>query len=215
MIRRTALLALALLATACSDDAPTAPAPMADVRPNALLGGLLGGSTTIEQQKARELDRVRAAALVNDVLYATLKPVWDAEPLRLPLLQCEPLPYAADVQIIGREGGVLRAGPHTLTIPAGALRAPTVITAEAEVGLVRTVRFSPHGLKFDRATKLDLSYAGCRTSPTDQLAITYVDGQLTILEWLRTTVRTGDVVRADVWHFSHYAVSRSSYATSW
>ena len=222
-LRRAALLALALLVTACSDQAPTAPSATPTPQPNALLSGLLGGlggQSTLEQQKARELSRVRAAALVNGVLYTTLKPVWEtATPvtnlLGLPLLQCPPLPYDADVQIVGREGGVLRVGPHSLTIPAGALRQATVITAEAEVGLVRTVKFSPHGLKFDRATQLDLSYVGCRTSPTDRPTITYVDGELTILEWLNTTVLSGDVVRGDVWHFSRYAASRSSYATSW
>ena len=219
-LRRAALLALALVATACADQAPTAAPATPDPEPNALLSGLLGGSSSLEQQKARELDRVKAAALVNGLTYATLKPVWDlgtpiTSLLGLPLLQCAPLPYDADVQIVGRDGGVLRAGPHTLTIPKGALRQATVITAEAEVGFVRTVKFSPHGLKFDRATKLDLSYVGCRTSPTDRPTITYVDGELTILEWLNTTVLSGDVVRGDVWHFSRYAASRSSYATSW
>lgn len=219
-LRRGALLALALVATACADQAPTAAPAAPDPEPNALLSGLLGGSSSLEQQKARELDRVQAAALVEGVVYTTLKPVWDAGTpitrlLGLPLLQCAPLPYAADVRIVGPEGGVLRAGPHTLTIPKGALRERVVITAEAEVGFVRTVRFSPHGLKFDRATRLDLSYQGCRTSPTDRATITYVDDQLTILEWLNTSVLSGDVVRGDVWHFSRYAASRSSYATSW
>ena len=220
-LRRAALLALALVVTACSDQAPTAPATPTP-QPNALLSGLLGfgSKSTLEQQKARELDRVRAAALVNGLVYTTLKPVWNVgtpitDLLGLPLLQCAPLPYDADVQIVGREGGVLRVGPHTLTIPSGALREATVITAEAEVGFVRSVKFSPHGLKFDRATKLDLSYAGCRTSATDRPTITYIDGELTILEWLNTTVLSGDVVRGDVWHFSRYAASRSIYATSW
>lgn len=220
-LRRAALLALALVVTACSDQAPTAPAAP-DPTPSPLLRGLLGlgKQQTLEQEKAREESRVRAAAVVNGVLYTTLKPVWStATPLTnalgLPLLQCPPLPYDADVQIVGREGGVLRVGPHSLTIPAGALREPTVITAEAEVGLVRTVRFSPHGLKFDRAAKLDLSYVGCRTSANDRPTISYVDAKLNILEWLNTTVLTGDAVRGDVWHFSRYAASRSSYATSW
>jgi hypothetical protein len=221
-LRRAALLALALVATACSDQAPTAPATPTP-QPNALLSGLLGGlgsKTTLEQQKARELSRVKTVALLSGVTYTALKPVWDVgtpitDLLGLPLLQCSPLPYDADVKIVGREGGVLRVGPHTLTIPSGALREPTVITAEAEVGFVRTVKFSPHGLKFDRPAKLDLSYVGCRTSATDRPTISYIDGELTILEWLNTTVLSGDVVRGDVWHFSRYAASRSIYATSW
>ncbi len=220
-LRRAALLALALVATGCADSAPTAPASP-EPTPSPLLRGLLGldRHRSLEQEKAREEARVRAAAVVGKTLFATLRPAWNAtkpvtNALGAPVLQCPPLPYFADVQIIGPEGGVLRMGPHRFTIPAGALREPTVITGEAEVGLVRTIRFSPHGLKFGRPAKLDLSYAGCRTSSKDRPAVTYVDDRLNVLEWLSSTAIGSDEVRGDVWHFSRFAASRSSYATSW
>lgn len=222
-LRRAALLALALVATACADQAPTAAPATPDPKPNALLSGLLGSVDLklLEEQKLGELARVAAAKPVNDALYATLHPTWRlsspvTDLLDLSILSCEPLPYAADVRTIGSEGGVLVVGPHKLTIPAGALSKPTVITAEAPVGLTRSVRFAPHGLTFARPTKLELSYQGCRTSSGTTPTIVYVDEQLNILEWVASRVLDATTLRGDVWHFSDYAVGRrSSYATSW
>src|SRR6267378_5225064 len=51
------------------------------------------------------------------------------------LLKCSNLPYASDTQTIGPLGGVLRAGPHSLVIPPGALLRPTTITMTAPTGL--------------------------------------------------------------------------------
>src|SRR5712691_8051937 len=62
------------------------------------------------------------------------------------LLACTPLPYAITQQTVGTAGGTLLVGPHMLTIPAGALSTPVLITAEAPVGTVNSVRLSPEGL---------------------------------------------------------------------
>ena len=222
ILRRAALLALALVATACSDEAPTAAPAAPDPAPNALLSGLLSSATQLlQEQTLSELARVAAAKTVNDALYATLHPTWQLSSpltsvLNLSVLSCEPLPYSATVQTVGAEGGVLKVGPHRFTIPANALSKPTVITAETPVGLTRNVRFAPHGLKFARATKLEMSYVGCRMLSGTVPTMVYVDEQLNILEWVTSRVLSGSTVQGDVWHFSDYAIGRrSSYATSW
>ena len=77
------------------------------------------------------------------------------------LLQCSPLPEAADTETIGPEGGTLSVGPHRLTIPPGALATPVTITAVAPTGTVNSVRFEPSGLIFDQTAWLTMSYANC------------------------------------------------------
>ena len=64
------------------------------------------------------------------------------------LLACNPLPYASGQQTIGPAGGTLVIGPHTLTVPAGALSAPVLISGEAPVGSVNSVQLYPEGLQF-------------------------------------------------------------------
>src|SRR5688572_32097783 len=47
------------------------------------------------------------------------------------LLACTPLPSARTEQTVGPAGGTIVVGPHRLVVPAGALAAPVLITAEA------------------------------------------------------------------------------------
>src|SRR5439155_19942809 len=78
------------------------------------------------------------------------------------LLQCSDLAYASTTQTIGSAGGVIRVGPHTLTISAGALSAPVAITRALVTGRgVDAVHFEPEGLKFARSAPLTMSYANC------------------------------------------------------
>ena len=51
----------------------------------------------------------------------------------------DPLPYAAASGLIGPEGGTLAIGPHTLTVPAGALAAPVTISADAPTDLLSSL----------------------------------------------------------------------------
>src|SRR5437867_5425559 len=51
------------------------------------------------------------------------------------LLRCSNLPYAQATATIGRQGGSISAGPHSLVIPPGALLSPTTITMTAPTGL--------------------------------------------------------------------------------
>src|SRR5690349_21510517 len=46
------------------------------------------------------------------------------------LLTCTPLPHTSVQQTVGPEGGVIYVGPHSLTVPAGALDSAVTITAE-------------------------------------------------------------------------------------
>src|SRR3989449_9413857 len=50
------------------------------------------------------------------------------------LLQCTPLPTATATQTVGAAGGGMYVGPHTLSIPAGALGAPVTVTGTAPAG---------------------------------------------------------------------------------
>ena len=66
------------------------------------------------------------------------------------LLRCEPQEYTAEAAIIGPNGGKLHAGPHEIEIPKGALDHEELIVAEAPTSSLVDVRFSPHGLQFQK-----------------------------------------------------------------
>lgn len=218
--RRLAVLAFVSLFAACSaDQAPTAATSPATLSPSA---GLSSGSTSLElaATRAREQLRVTLAASSSQGLLDSLQSRLRAGDISFlngisPLLVCVPAPYAATVQVVGPEGGVLTAGGHVLTIPAGALARPTVITMEAPSSLTARVRFSPHGLRFQVPPTLALSYARCAVPAGDRVGVAYVDGTDTVLEW--PALRDTDAgVLAQIWHFSDYAASqRSTYAVSW
>jgi hypothetical protein len=77
------------------------------------------------------------------------------------LLRCAPLAFDSVTQTIGPEGGFLAVGPHTLTVPPGALAEPVSITAVAPPDTVNRVTFQPAGLIFERPAYLAMSYANC------------------------------------------------------
>jgi hypothetical protein len=127
------------------------------------------------------------------------------------LLSCTPLPYSQVQQTVGAAGGTINVGPHTLTVPAGALDTAVTIIAEVLSDSVNSVRFQPEGLTFaaGKPARLTMSYANC--SLLGQLApkqIVYTTDLLQILEWL---VSLDDPlhrrVSANVEHFSRYAIA--------
>jgi len=126
------------------------------------------------------------------------------------LLQCSNLSYATATQTIGSKGGTIRVGPHTLTVPAGALSSPVAITAVVVTGLgINVVHFQPEGLRFKRSASLTMSYANCdvlgRLLPK---RIAYVDDGLGILSYLLSIDNLlGKQVTGRVDHFSNYAVA--------
>jgi hypothetical protein len=127
----------------------------------------------------------------------------------LGLLKCTPLPAATTTRTIGRDGGAIQVGPHTLWIPPGALDHDVTITATAPTADVNSVQFSPSGLEFERSAWLTMSYANCnllgRLLPK---RIAYTSDLLDILYYILSldNVFTKQVI-GKVDHFSKYAVS--------
>ena len=123
------------------------------------------------------------------------------------VLECEPQPYDADVQIIGPDGGLFHVGPHFFWIPRGAIKEKTVITVEMPVSTHAELDFAPHGLHFGTSILL-LSYKNCDLEKSKTRNVVYTDDQYQILEtppsfdWKNYTT-----VRGDISHFSHYVVA--------
>ncbi len=128
---------------------------------------------------------------------------------RVGLLTCSPLQPDRESKVIGPNGGTLRVGPHTLRVPAGALRYPVRITGSIERERVNRIEFEPHGLEFRRPASLTMSYANCdllgRLLPK---RVAYVTPNLRILYLLESIDNVGQKkVTGEVDHFSEYAVA--------
>lgn len=127
------------------------------------------------------------------------------------LLACAPLPYASASATIGAQGGTLVIGPHTLTVPAGALAGPIVISAEAPVGTVNSVRLQPEGLRFaaGKPARLTLSYANCPLlGSLLPKRVAYTTDLLGILSYVVSLDDLlGRKVTGSLEHFSRYAVA--------
>lgn len=125
------------------------------------------------------------------------------------LLRCSPLPYDSSAQVIGPDGGTLSVGPHTFTVPAGALSAPTLITAVVDSTTVNQIRFTPQGLQFLTPASLTMSYANCGVLwGLVPKRIAYTTDNLFILDLIpsidNALTRT---VTGQVSHFSQYAIA--------
>jgi len=126
------------------------------------------------------------------------------------LLKCSDLPYDAETKTIGPLGGTISAGPHWLTIPPGALSAPTSITMTAPTGLgVNAVKFQPQGLQFRTPAALTMSYANCSLlGKVLPKRIAYTDDNLNILYYLLSLDNIlSKRVTGKVNHFSDYVIA--------
>lgn len=126
------------------------------------------------------------------------------------LLKCSQLAADTETATIGGGGGTLKIGPHTLTIPAGALNAPVTITgAIVQGGGVNAVHFEPEGLQFDKTAYLTMSYANCSLlGSLLPKRIAYTTDALTIVEYLLSVDNLwARKVTGQLHHFSDYAVS--------
>jgi len=125
------------------------------------------------------------------------------------LLQCTPLPYDSVTQAIGPEGGTISVGPHTFTVPAGALDTAVTITAVTPSDTVNRIQFQPEGLVFNGYTTLRMSYANCNIlSVLQPKRIAYVGADLGILDYVPSLDNVfTQTVRGKVIHFSEYALA--------
>jgi hypothetical protein len=125
------------------------------------------------------------------------------------LLSCSPLPTATATKTVGWAGGVMKIGPHSLVIPAGALSAPVTITATAPSGNVNRIQFKPEGLKFQRSAALTMSYANCSLLGLIlPKHIAYTDDALNILSYLLSLDNLfAKQVTGQLNHFSNYAIA--------
>jgi len=125
------------------------------------------------------------------------------------LLSCTPLPATSSTVVIGVSGGTVSVGPHTLTVPAGALAGPVGITAEVVSDRVNSVRFTPEGLRFAAPARLSMSYANCYgLGMLLPKKIVYTDEGLNLLEILGSVDLFGQKrVTSSLKHFSRYAIA--------
>lgn len=124
------------------------------------------------------------------------------------LLPCSPLPYDSVTLTIDSLGGTIQVGPHTLSIPPGALGAPVAISAVAPSETVNRVTFQPDGLVFQQPASLTMSYANCDVSGGEgtPVRIAQITDALEILGYLESAADPPWVIgRLD--HFSGYAVA--------
>ena len=164
-----------------------------------------------DREKRRVADEKVRSVSVYDSLHAVWAMTHDKHGRRnrpaTTVLECEPQPYAADVQIVGPDGGLFRVGPHFFWIPKGALAEKTVITVEMPVSTHAELDFAPHGLRFGTSVIL-LSYRDCDLERSKTRSIVYTDDAYQILEtppsfdW-----KNYSTVRAGINHFSHYVVA--------
>ncbi|HXL34508.1 MAG TPA: hypothetical protein VN953_06280 [Gemmatimonadales bacterium] len=125
------------------------------------------------------------------------------------LVGCTPMPTATATQTVGPAGGVIRIGPHALSIPAGALDAPVTITATAPSDKVNRVQFQPEGLVFQRSAALTMSYANCNLLGTIlPKRIAYTSDALAILSYVVSLDNLfAKNVTGKLNHFSNYAIA--------
>ena len=183
--RFASILTLALAAvmlTSCSDDRvpPTAAAAPEMAPDAALIGDLIGGVTGTVGNLAKTLGLVACDVRTTHTGFAEIGPL----------------------------GGILRVGPHRLTVPPYALREKVRISAVAPRGQYVQIKFEPQGLEFRRPTLLTMSYSECSLLSPLKLKIVYVNDRLEILEVLPTlTSVLTRTANAPVDHFSRYMLA--------
>jgi len=125
----------------------------------------------------------------------------------LTLYSCATPSFGSVTQNVGPAGGVIKVGPHSLVIPAGALDRTVAITASTRAADHVQVDLQPEGLRFASAATLRLSYAHCSSAPLLP-SVVYVDNLLSILELLPALNDLGNQrVSAKLRHFSGYAIA--------
>lgn len=186
LTRSVTALVLAATLVSCTD-APSAPPPP----PNqALLGDLVGGLTGTVTGTVGTLTG-SLGGLLNG------------------LVACRVRETDYGSARIGRNGGIVRVGPHSLLVPPGALDRDVTISGVAPAGSFVKVEFQPEGLQFARPTALTMSYRSCGLLGTLNYTLVHLeDDNRTVLDILPSVpnllTRT---VTGRVDHFSNYAIA--------
>ena len=176
------------IAAGCSTDSPTQ-APAAPAANPDLIGGLVG---TVGGTLGGVVGSVAPGLLACPTTYS----------------------YTA-TKVVGKLGGTVKVGPHTLTIPSGALSANTTITATAPAGKYVEVQFQPHGLRFAKPTTLTLSYKQCSLVPGLLLDVAYVGDDNQILELFGASNNIlARTLTTKTDHFSSYMVAYRGSTTT-
>ena len=186
-----------------------------------LIGGqaldLLATETDIDFDLLERIHREKTGALFNaSAVAGALTAGGDASAMaalsafakNLGLVSCNVQTTYTGSAEIGPMGGVLRVGPHRLTVPPYALSENVRITAVAPKGQYVQIQFQPEGLQFRRSTLLTMSYSECSLLSPLSLRIVYVNDRLEILEVLPTmTSVLTRTANAPVDHFSRYMLA--------
>lgn len=200
----TAIAAVALLGTAGCNDSPTLPTDS-------------GLDPKLSAQHAANLAAIETERKASNARYDVLlkawnnrstgeKPMFAATSSTVNFVACAPLPFDGSAQIVGPAGGVFNFGPHTLTVPAGALSANISIGVMVNTALETEVQLLPHGTQFSVPVKLKLAYSHCDTAATHRVA--YIDANGNLLEWTAAVDNPSlGFVEASLNHFSIYAVA--------
>jgi hypothetical protein len=126
------------------------------------------------------------------------------------LTPCTPLPEASASALIGPNGGVLKAGPHSLKVPRGALSSTVLVTLEAPSSAINRVGLEPRGLKFEpgQAAYLVVSYANCSVPPGSNEQVVRVSSKLNVLQVMPSLMDSSTLtVEGKLALFSDYALS--------
>jgi hypothetical protein len=222
----TALTAAVLLTTACGEQgitSPTAPsapalapaaAPLAAASRATSMMAAAGSPFDTDGDGVLSADERAARSAADAAQFESLRDQWQAYKdsvtrgsLAVQVARCAPQPRLAAARTIGREGGVLAVGPHTLHVPQGALAAPVKITAVATAGGQRKVEFAPHGLRFAKPVRLTSSYEAC-TLPADAVAEIVYTGAADVVIARQPSLDSRGEREVEAWtdHFSGYLV---------
>lgn len=127
-------------------------------------------------------------------------------------LTCSVSQRSSASQLIGPQGGVLRLGAHSLTVPKGALATTVLISATATVGPSVRIDFAPHGLQFAKAATLVLNYTGC-TMPSTGAGNVYYTNEFDAIRQSMPSANdpATKTITALTDHFSGYLVGWGRY----
>lgn len=199
---------IAAMIAACSTDSVTSPT----AAPHAIAANVAPTPPPPPKPKPNAKD---AANRETPSQLAAEAPTWHTQPGDREAGFDRPLNLACGVagswsvsQMIGPNGGVLRFGSSSLTIPQGALNTTVNISARVTLGQAVQIDFAPHGLQFAKAATIVANFSGCTMPAGNSINMYYTDDFGGILQSMPSANSTGSpVVTSLTDHFSGYIVA--------